>query len=325
MMDRKTAKQQVIRAGKELSDSGLIARTWGNVSCRLDESFFAITASGRSYRTLTEEEVVVVNLKDLSYGGPFRPSSEMKIHRAVYELKEDAGFVIHTHQDYASAVSAMGAERIPFDREYPGLGSSVLCAEYALPGTQKLCDHTMKMLRRSSGQALLLKNHGALCWGEDYEAAFGAAYALEEACYEYLKKLEPEIFGSGKGKLRKAGDCVIWNRSPAILAFAGQEKVMRPYLDDFAQIAGLNIKVLPRNQKIAEEAVRRGTSVIVKEIGAFCTADSPDDAEALALIVEKNAMAFFAARACSGKPLRRRDCGKMRRNYVKRYAKLQEE
>ena len=34
-MDIMQAKETVIRAGKELIAAGLIARTWGNISCRI--------------------------------------------------------------------------------------------------------------------------------------------------------------------------------------------------------------------------------------------------------------------------------------------------
>ena len=36
-MDILTAKKEVIAAGKKLVETGLIARTWGNVSCRVDD------------------------------------------------------------------------------------------------------------------------------------------------------------------------------------------------------------------------------------------------------------------------------------------------
>ena len=42
------AKETVVLAGKKLVESGLIARTWGNVSCRISDSHFVITPSGRS-------------------------------------------------------------------------------------------------------------------------------------------------------------------------------------------------------------------------------------------------------------------------------------
>lgn len=321
-MNKKEAKQQVIRAGKELSETGLIARTWGNVSCRLDRESFAITASGRNYLTLTEEEVIEVSIKDLSYGGSIKPSSEKKIHRAVYSMMEDVGFVIHTHQDNASAVSAMGVDHVTFDKPYPGIGKTVFCADYGLPGTKKLCKNTVKALEISNGQAVILKHHGALCFGRDYEEAFQVARELEEACGQYLKKLDARIINGKRGDTKQQGPAVIWNRSQILLDFAEEALVMKPYLDDFAQIAGTKMRVLPKDQEAAERAVREGQSIIVKGIGAFCSADTLKNAEALSMITEKNAMAYFAARAAGGKPINALDRVLMRQIYLKKYSKL---
>ena len=63
-MNEREAKQKVVFAGKRLVESGLIARTWGNVSCRISDSHFAITPSGRDYLTLTPEEIVTVSISD---------------------------------------------------------------------------------------------------------------------------------------------------------------------------------------------------------------------------------------------------------------------
>ena len=49
------AKKLVVAAGKKLVESGLIARTWGNVSARISDTQFVITPSGRAYETLTPE------------------------------------------------------------------------------------------------------------------------------------------------------------------------------------------------------------------------------------------------------------------------------
>ena len=85
-MELSNAKEKVIKAGRELSRSGLIARTWGNVSCRTGEDTFVITASGRDYMTLTPREIIEVKLSDLSYEGDIKPSSELKAHREIYML-----------------------------------------------------------------------------------------------------------------------------------------------------------------------------------------------------------------------------------------------
>ena len=72
-MEIMQAKELVVRAGKQLVESGLIARTWGNVSCRVSDTQFVITPSGRAYETLTPEEIVLVNIADLSYDGDVKP------------------------------------------------------------------------------------------------------------------------------------------------------------------------------------------------------------------------------------------------------------
>lgn len=323
-MDMREAKHQVIQAGLELVRSGLISRTWGNVSCRVSENRFVITASGRNYKTLTEEEVIPVRISDLSYEGHIRPSSEYKIHRAVYQLKPEAGFVIHTHQDNACAVSAAGMDCIELEREYEGIGSRIFCGKYGLSGTDELCGYVSEALKQSCGNAVLLRNHGALCFGKTYGEAFAAAHALEGACGAYLNKLDPRIISSNKGDIMQKGRRIIWNRTRVLLELAKEVSVMEPYLDDFAQLAGLSIRVLPRDQKAAEEAVGNGETVLVKGVGAFCTADTLQDTRALSTIMEKNAMAYFAAKTGAGKPLGEQDCRVMRKKYLDYYSHLAE-
>lgn len=74
--DVEEAKKLVVEAGKKLLETGLIARTWGNVSARISDTQFVITPSGRAYDTLTPDEVVVVNIDDCSHEGDIKPSSE---------------------------------------------------------------------------------------------------------------------------------------------------------------------------------------------------------------------------------------------------------
>ena len=107
-MDILEAKAEVVKAGLELVKSGLIARTWGNVSCRVDDEYFVITPSGRSYESLTPDDIVLVKIEDCSYESEIKPSSEKGIHAQAYKLRKDVNFVIHTHQKNASAVSFLG-------------------------------------------------------------------------------------------------------------------------------------------------------------------------------------------------------------------------
>ncbi len=319
-MELSEAKRQVIKAGIELSQSGLIARTWGNVSCRTDEEHFVITASGRNYLTLTEDEVVKVNMEDLEYEGDIKPSSEKKIHREVYRLRPEANFVIHTHQSNASAVAAMGLDRIKLDKEYPGLGDQVLCAAYGLPGTKKLCKNTAEAIKAYKGQAVMMASHGALCFGSSYEEAFQVARTLEEACGKYLKSLGVPSWTEGEAVPDGAeGENLIWNDSPAVMKFMEVRSVLKPYLDDFAQLAGTSMKVIDDDKDAIAKAIENNTPVLVRGKGALCVAEESGDAGALSIVIEKNCRAALAA--IGSKPINPLECALMRLIYLKKYSK----
>lgn len=325
-MEISKAKEQVIRAGIELSSSGLIARTWGNVSCRTDENHFVITASGRNYLTLTPEEVIEIDIDTLEYDSDIKPSSEKKVHREIYRLKKDAEFVIHTHQSNASAVAAMGLKGIKLDREYPGIGNFVLCAEYGLPGTKKLCRNTAATVSEYDGKAVLMANHGAVCYGSSYEEAFEIAHSLEEACGRYLESIgvppckEQSSFGSKTGGHEDINPGnILWNSSPAVMKFMEARDVLKPYLDDFAQLAGSSLKVIDDDEKAVKKAIKHISPVLVRGKGALCIAEDRDDAEALSMVIEKNCRAALAALGAD--PIAAWECVLMRQFYLKKYSK----
>ncbi|MCM3626962.1 class II aldolase/adducin family protein [Paenibacillus glycanilyticus] len=178
------AKRRVIEAGIKLMDTGLIARTWGNVSHRIDGGQFVITPSGRDYGSLTPEDIVTVRISDCSYSGTIKPSSEKGVHAEVYKRFPDVHFVIHTHQEYASVISACHVNAIPVDVGL--LAGQVLCGAYALPSTKKLQRNVAKALAHTNNQAIIMKNHGAVCYGANDAEAFKAALELDQACRQYL-------------------------------------------------------------------------------------------------------------------------------------------
>ena len=96
---RQDAAGKVLAACRKLVSSGLIARTWGNVSARLDADSFLITPSGRAYESLTPEDLVPVSLETLKPLSEGRPSSEKGMHAVLYRQRPDVNFIVHTHQN----------------------------------------------------------------------------------------------------------------------------------------------------------------------------------------------------------------------------------
>jgi len=171
-------KKEIIDAGKYLLKQGLVARTWGNISARSNEMSFYITPSGKDYRDIKKQDLALVDVLDCSYdkNGP-KPSSEKKMHAAIYRLRKDDKYIIHTHQHYASAICAEGYSIELSD------GTFVPCAKYGLPGTKKLCKNVEKMVSKfPNSDIILMEKHGAVIVAETMAQAIKRANCLESEC-----------------------------------------------------------------------------------------------------------------------------------------------
>jgi L-fuculose-phosphate aldolase len=187
-------KMQVIKAGLRLLKEGLVARTWGNVSIRVDNDYMLITPSGRKYDDLSTDDIVLVNIHTLKYDGDIRPSSENGLHAAIYRTRAEVHAVIHTHQMNASTCAAARREIPPIlDDMAQIIGPSVRVAPYALPSTGRIVKGTVKALH--GRMAALMANHGAVCVGRDMDEAFVVCQVLEKACKAFI---EAEFLGGAK-------------------------------------------------------------------------------------------------------------------------------
>ncbi|UTC67365.1 MULTISPECIES: class II aldolase/adducin family protein [unclassified Treponema] len=198
------AKSIIIKTGKKLLTSNLTVRTWGNVSVRIDSETFAITPSGYGYENLKPEHIVVLKVNKPETSGSVKPSSERFVHSSLYKADQNIKFIIHTHQKFASAVSGCFS-CIPVEDEKLSsvLGETVPIAKYAPAGTKKIARHAVKCLAKSSG-AIIMAQHGALCFGEDEDSAFDKAEALEELCRNLVFSEEPALALAYRRHERKA-------------------------------------------------------------------------------------------------------------------------
>lgn len=180
LLAKESARAAIVEMGHTLIAKNLVAGSWGNISCRVDEKSIAITPSGRGYELLVPEDVVLIDREGAVLEGKRIPSSELKVHTAIYNAYPEAGAVIHTHSIYASALAAMHQD-VPAIIEdiVQIIGGRVYCAEYALCGTQELADKTVAALR--GRKAALFANHGAVCWGKNLQEALLVAEILEKA------------------------------------------------------------------------------------------------------------------------------------------------
>ncbi|MBN1122617.1 MAG: class II aldolase/adducin family protein [Anaerolineae bacterium] len=183
-------RQQVADYGKKLVHEGYLKGTGGNVSIRVPgEAALAITPSNRDYLTLTPDDICVYTFDQEKIAGDLKPSIEMGLHIAVYQNRPDVGCVMHTHQDFASALAIL-KKPLPalFDEQVRFLGRSVEIIPYAPSGTGMLAKQVRRMVNNHHN-AYIMKNHGVLCMGPTAERAYHNVLLLEKAATAYLLAL----------------------------------------------------------------------------------------------------------------------------------------
>ncbi len=186
MDNRKTARDEVVRTALAMLERGLVAGTWGNVSVRVPGAAqVAITPSGRDYRSLGPEDIVVVDLQGNRVAGALAPSSELPLHLAIYAGRVDVGAVVHTHSIFASACAAARRALPPVIEDLIQItGGAVEVADYALPGTAELATNAVAAL--GDRQAVLLANHGAVGCGRTADEALLACELIEKGAQIFV-------------------------------------------------------------------------------------------------------------------------------------------
>ena len=184
-MNFEAAKQQVAEVARKMAELGLVSGTSGNVSARLQGGLLAITPMGKSYESMSSEDIVVVDGDLNPVEGDLMPSSESLLHVAIYEARADVGGIVHTHAVYSSAVAAAGMAIPPIvDEMVVTLGGEVRVSEYAPPASEEVAERVCEAL--GNRDAALIRNHGAVAVGIDPEGALAASVLTERAAQIFV-------------------------------------------------------------------------------------------------------------------------------------------
>jgi len=180
-MNLKKNKREIIEIGKKLWLKGFVAANDGNISIRVRDEKFLTTATGVSKGNLDYKHILLVD----GQGNPLektdiKPSSEFKMHLAIYKKRPDVQAVVHAHPPYGTAFSVIGeglAE--PYLSEMVLLLGKVPIVPYATPSTEEVPLSILPYLEENN--ALILQNHGAVTFHRSLQESYYAMETLEHA------------------------------------------------------------------------------------------------------------------------------------------------
>lgn len=164
-------RNQICEVGQRLSQKNYLASCDGNISFRLSEDLILITPSGVPKGRLRPEDMALLNVNGEILEG--NPSSERKMHLAVYQNCLNARAVVHAHPPHAIAwtVGRPDLKQLPSDclSEVILAAGDIPIVPYARPGTSEMGENLLEYLPQY--RALILARHGALTWGESLDEA----------------------------------------------------------------------------------------------------------------------------------------------------------
>lgn len=187
MNDCQELRQEIINTCLWLKSQGLVFSTWGNISVRLDDGNILITPSKVEYEDMLPEDLVVLAPDGTQISGTRLSTSEREIHRKVMNKRPDVGAIIHMHSPYAMAAAARDEDIPAISEEMCQLlGGEIPLSSEFVPSDMHEKLGTIVSDSVTDANAILIRNHGPMCFGKNLKEARVCCQVVEKSCKMYL-------------------------------------------------------------------------------------------------------------------------------------------
>ena len=189
----------LVAAAHTFYHKGWMVGTAGNLSARMPDGSFWITASGKNKGELTPNDFVRLGGDDQVLESPDpdnSPSAETSIHRAIYSLFPDAQACYHVHSVEANlAAHLFQGDVLPLPplEMLKGLGVWLEQPQVTMPVFEnylevpRIANEISDRFQSSPPDvpALLIRNHGVTVWADSPVAAQNSV-EIVEYIFRYL-------------------------------------------------------------------------------------------------------------------------------------------
>ena len=202
-------REDIVQIGKLVFQKGWVAANDGNISLRLDAERILATPTGVCKGMLSVDDLIIVDNQGNKISGRLERTSEIAMHLKIYEMRPDIRGVLHAHPPVATGFATAGR---PLNLGLlPEVVISLGCvpiADYGLPGTPALTEPMLPLIPKYD--AILMANHGAVCYGED---VFKAYFRMETMEHFARIQLVAELLGGPKVLPREEVDKLLDSRT----------------------------------------------------------------------------------------------------------------
>ena len=162
--------EQYLAMAHRVGDAGLTICSSGNLSWRVGDEAL-VSGTGSWVPSLQREKVALCRV------------ATGEVLNGVLRERPDVDVVLHFQSPYATAVACMTDIPTNFNvtAEIPcHVGSEIPVIPYFRPGSPELAEHVKEALRTHN--SCLLRKHGQVVCGKDFDEVFERAMFFEMAC-----------------------------------------------------------------------------------------------------------------------------------------------
>lgn len=184
-------KSKIVEICRRLHHRNLLAAADGNVSFKESDQKIWITPTGQTKAFMDNSELASFTIQNEILSG--KPSSERKLHLAIYRNCPTAKAVVHAHPPHAIAWSLAFSDmkELPY-KSIPEVilaTGKIPIVPYARPGSDEMGDSLAPFLPQH--KVLIMQKHGAVAWGETLDEAYRGIERVEHIAY--ILKLAIEL------------------------------------------------------------------------------------------------------------------------------------
>lgn len=167
--------------GRYMMDNQLVWGSSGNISARIGQDSFLLSASGAWLADLAPEDLVECSISANRATGDRKPSKEFPLHREIYAMRPEINAVIHSSPFYSTLIACTKepvfnnwfVESMYYLERVGRVG-------YSHPGSDELVERIKQGIMGAN--VLIMENHGVLVYDTSIKEARMALHTLEVMC-----------------------------------------------------------------------------------------------------------------------------------------------
>ena len=177
-------KSEFVQACHKIAAYGLVRCSSGNLSWRVEPDVALLSASGSWLSEQTAEQAAVCEISTARQLDDVIPTCESVFHLGILNNRSETQVVLHFQSPYSTAIACSQPESYDYNVliEVPVYIGIPAVVPYLPPGSAELAQAVIEAFTEPQTNLAILKNHGLVTVGKDFNEAIQRAVFFEMAC-----------------------------------------------------------------------------------------------------------------------------------------------